>query len=244
MVALANMLASGSRMLSINPQPSTLNPQPDSDTVAVPVRWRVQPTVPITVADLDTSVLDLRRPDNLKQTVELDTIGGGYRIGMKIGDSYLNTPILMSADEYLLWTERRQMQRFFHNKNAELVQTKGKDKFSFADMNFDLGPAEKIFGPGGVRIRTQGTAELKMGANIKKIDNPSLPIRNRNTTAFDFDEKINLNVTGSVGDKMKMTLNYNTDATFDFDTKNLKLRYEGKEDEIIKLVEAGNVTFP
>ena len=101
MVALANMLASGSRMLSINPQPSTLNPQPDSDTVAVPVRWRVQPTVPITVADLDTSVLDLRRPDNLKQTVELDTIGGGYRIGMKIGDSYLNTPILMSADEYL-----------------------------------------------------------------------------------------------------------------------------------------------
>ncbi len=244
MVALANMLASGSRMLSINPQPSTLNPQPDSDTVAVPVRWRVQPTVPITVADLDTSVLDLRRPDNLKQTVELDTIGGGYRIGMKIGDSYLNTPILMSADEYLLWTERRQMQRFFHNKNAELVQTKGKDKFSFADMNFDLGPAEKIFGPGGVRIRTQGTAELKMGANIKKIDNPSLPIRNRNTTAFDFDEKINLNVTGSVGDKMKMTLNYNTDATFDFDTKNLKLRYEGKEDEIIKLVEAGNITFP
>ncbi len=209
-----------------------------------PTRWRIQPTIPMVVEDLDTSVLDLRRPDNIVQTVEMDTTGNGYRIGMKLGDSYLNTPILMTPDEYMLWTERQQMQRFFHNKNAEAAKAKGKDKFSFADMNFDLGPAEKIFGPGGVRIRTQGTAELKMGATIKSIDNPSLPIRNRNTTAFDFDEKINLNVTGSVGDKMKMTLNYNTDATFDFDTKNLKLRYEGKEDEIIKLVEAGNVTFP
>ena len=111
-------------------------------------------------------------------------------------------------------------------------------------MHFDLGPAEKIFGPGGVRIKTQGTAELKLGANFKSIDNPSLPERNRNTKAIDFDEKINLNVTGKVGDKVNMNLNYNTDATFDFDTKNIKLRYEGKEDEIIKLVEAGNVTFP
>ena len=41
-----------------------------------------------------------------------------------------------------------------------------------------------------------------------------------------------------------MNLNYNTDATFDFDAQNFKLRYEGKEDEIIKLVEGGNVSFP
>ena len=215
----------------------------DSDTV-VHTRWRIQPTIPLVVEDLDTSVLDLRRPDNITQTVELDTTGNGYRIGMKIGDSYLNSPILMTPEEYMLWTERRTMQQYFRQKNSEAVRTKGKEKFSFADMKFDLGPAEKIFGPGGVRIRTQGTAELKLGATLKSIDNPSLPIRNRRTTAFDFDEKINLNVTGSVGDKMKMTLNYNTDATFDFDTKNLKLRYEGKEDEIIKLVEAGNITFP
>ncbi len=240
-LAVANMLASEDRMRFLDTQYPTA--KADSDSV-VHTRWRVQPTVPLLVEDLDTGVFDLRRPDNLVQTVEYDTLEGGYRIGMKMGDSYLNTPLLMTQEEYLKWVEQRSMQRFFYSKNAEAVQTQGHEKFSFADMNFDLGPAEKIFGPGGVRIRTQGTAELKMGVNLKSIDNPSLPIRNRRTTAFDFDEKINLNVTGSVGDKMKMTLNYNTDATFDFDTKNLKLRYEGKEDEIIKLVEAGNITFP
>ena len=93
------------------------------------------------------------------------------------------------------------------------------------DMHFSLGPAEKIFGPGGVRIKTQGSAELKIGATLKNTDNPSLPIRNRRTTSLDFDEKINLSVNGKVGDKVNMNLGYNTDATFDFDTQNLKLKY-------------------
>ena len=207
-------------------------------------RWRIQKTAPIEVADLDSSAIDLKRPDNLRQTVEYDDSANVYYVGTKIGDSYLNAPLLMTPQEYQKWTEKRSLREFFRNKDKENVQTKGEDKFSFADMHFDLGPAEKIFGPGGVRIKTQGTAELKLGANIKSIDNPSLPIRNRKTTAFDFDEKINLSVNGKVGDKVNMNLNYNTDATFDFDTQNLKLKYDGKEDEIIKLVEGGNVSFP
>ncbi|MBQ3700770.1 MAG: cell surface protein SprA [Prevotella sp.] len=207
-------------------------------------RWKIQKTSPIEVADLDSSALDLHFPENIKQQVEYDDSLNVYKIGSKMGDSYLNTPVLMSPEEYRQWSERREREQFFRKKDAENVAQKGKDKFDFTDMHFDLGPAEKIFGPGGVRIKTQGTAELKLGATLKNIDNPSLPERNRKTTAVDFDEKINLNVTGKVGDKVNMSLNYNTDATFDFDTKNLKLRYEGKEDEIIKLVEAGNITFP
>ena len=207
-------------------------------------RWRIQKTAPVLVEDLDSSVLDLRMPENIRQTVEYDDSANVYYVGSKIGDSYLNAPVLMTPEEYRQWVEKRALHDFFYRKNAENIENKGEDKFSFSDMHFDLGPAEKIFGPGGVRIKTQGTAELKLGVTMKDIDNPSLPIRNRKTTAFDFDEKINLNVNGKVGDKVNMNLNYNTDATFDFDTQNLKLKYEGKEDEIIKLVEGGNVSFP
>ena len=207
-------------------------------------RWRIQCTAPMLVHDLDSSALDLKWPDNIRQTVEYDDSANVYYIGSKLGDSYLTAPILMTPAEYQKWVEQRALRQFFRKKNTENVANGGKDKFLFSDMHFDLGPAEKIFGPGGVRIKTQGTAELKFGATMKNIDNPSLPIRNRKTTSFDFDEKINLSVNGMVGDKVNMNLNYNTDATFDFDTQNLKLKYEGKEDEIIKLVEAGNVTFP
>ena len=207
-------------------------------------RWKIQRTTPVTHDDLDTYPADLSFPENIKQEVVYNDTLNRYYIGSKMGDSYLSTPIVMTPEEYRKWSERKEFDRFFRQKNDTLIKEGGKDKFSFTDMHFDLGPAEKIFGPGGVRIRTQGTAELRFGATLKNIDNPSLPIRNRKTTTMDFDEKINLSVNGRVGDKVNMNLNYNTDATFDFDSQNLKLKYEGKEDEIIKLVEGGNVSFP
>lgn len=207
-------------------------------------RWKVQRTQPITYGDLDRRMADLSWPENMKQEVEYNDTLNSYFIGSKLGGGYLSTPIMMSPEEYIKWSEKREFDRFFRSKNDEIVKEKGKEKFSFTDMHFDLGPAEKIFGPGGVRIKTQGTAELRIGATLKNIDNPSLPIRNRKTTAINFDEKINLSVNGKVGDKVNMNLNYNTDATFDFDSQNIKLKYEGKEDEIIKLVEGGNISFP
>src|SRR3712207_6357249 len=221
----------------------TIKPSSDSLPTTKP-RWRVQRTTPVTYDDLDSSALDLRQPANLHYEVSYNDSLKRYVIGTKIGGTYLAAPVMMTPDEYMRWLDARRRHAFFRAKNDDIYQKKGKEKFDFSDMRFNLGPAEKIFGPGGVRIRTQGTAELKLGGNIKKIDNPSLSIRNRKTTSLEFDEKINLSVNGKVGDKVNMNLNYNTDATFDFDTQNLKLRYDGKDDDIIKLVEAGNVAFP
>ena len=227
---------------------STAQPvQLDEDTIPdslLHTRWQIQRTQPYSLSDLYQSPLDLKRPDNLQyQVVYNDTIDR-YIIGNRMGSTWLSAPIMLTPKEYLAWTEQQQRNSYFRKQNDEIFQAKGKEKFDFSDMHFDLGPAEKIFGPGGIRVKTQGSAELKFGVNKKNIDNPSLPIRNRKTTMMDFDEKINLNVNGKVGDKVNMNLNYNTDATFDFDAQNMKLKYDGKEDEIIKLVEAGNVSFP
>lgn len=207
-------------------------------------RWKIQKTVPVTYDDLKQGPADLKRPDNIKQEVEYNDTLDRYVIGTRMGKTWVAAPIMMSLTEYQKWSEKNLFANYFRSKNSEIFEKKGKEKFDFTDMHFDLGPAEKIFGPGGIRVKTQGTAELKLGATLKSIDNPSLPIRNRKTTTIDFDEKININVTGKVGDKMNMNINYNTDATFDYDAQNMKLKYDGKEDEIIKLVEAGNVSFP
>lgn len=227
---------------------STAQPvQLDEDTIPdslLHTRWQIQRTQPYSLSDLYQSPLDLKRPDNLQyQVVYNDTIDR-YIIGNRMGSTWLSAPLMLTPKEYLAWTEQQQRNSYFRKQNDEIFQAKGKEKFDFSDMHFDLGPAEKIFGPGGIRVKTQGSAELKFGINKKSIDNPSLPIRNRKTTMMDFNEKINLNVNGKVGDKVNMNLNYNTDATFDFDAQNMKLKYDGKEDEIIKLVEAGNVSFP
>ena len=207
-------------------------------------RWPVQRTQPITLRDLYQSPLDLQRPDNMKYQVEYNDTLDRYVIGNRLGNTWITAPIMLTPKEYLVWSEMQERNAYYRKQNDEIFKAKGKEKFDFTDMHFDLGPAEKIFGPGGIRVKTQGTAELKFGVKKKNVDNPSLPIRNRKTTMMDFDEKINLNVNGRVGDKVNMNLNYNTDATFDYDAQNMKLKYDGKEDEIIKLVEAGNVSFP
>lgn len=227
---------------------STAQPvQLDEDTIPdslLHTRWQIQRTQPYSLSDLYQSPLDLKRPDNLQYQVVYNDTLDRYIIGNRMGSTWLSAPLMLTPKEYLAWTEQQQRNSYFRKQNDEIFQAKGKEKFDFSDMHFDLGPAEKIFGPGGIRVKTQGSAELKFGINKKNIDNPSLPIRNRKTTMMDFDEKINLNVNGKVGDKVNMNLNYNTDATFDFDAQNMKLKYDGKEDEIIKLVEAGNVSFP
>ncbi len=213
------------------------------DTTTATTRFGVKRTSTQGVDDrVYTS--DLRNPENLKDDVEYDEATGTYRYGTKLGDAWLAPPFFMSSDEYLNWQSTRAHKKYFRDKNKEEYRANGKNKFDFTDLQFSLGPLEKIFGPGGVRIKTTGSAELKIGANMRNVDNPSLSEENRKVFSFDFDEKINLNLNGKVGDKVNMDFNYNSDATFTFDTQSLKLRYEGKEDEIVKLVEAGNVSLP
>ncbi len=233
--ALADMQTAGSVRM---PQGEAADP----DTLRP--RFSVKRTVPNDEDDLRRRSLDLKDPENLKTDTVYDTETGNYVIGTKVGDSYLNAPLLMTPEEYQRWSLQKSLRSYYRQKNSEAFENEGKNKFDFTDMQFDLGPAEKIFGPGGVRVKTQGSAELKVGANLKKTDNPSLSENRRKTFGFDFEEKVNMSMNGSVGDKINMNLNYNTDATFDFDAQNMKLRYEGKEDEIIKLIEAGNVSLP
>ena len=232
-----------SSKISVSAQPFKVEDDTIPDSL-LNTRWKIQLTQPYSLSDLYQSPLDLQRPDNMKYEVVYNDTLNRFVIGNRMGNTWLSAPIMLTLEEYNSWTEMNERSAFFRKKNDEIYQAKGKEKFDFSDMHFDLGPAEKIFGPGGIRVRTQGSAELKLGMNKKSIDNPSLPIRNRKTTMMNFDEKINLNVNGKVGDKVNMNLNYNTDATLDYDAQNMKLKYDGKEDEIIKLVEAGNVSFP
>ena len=222
----------------------TTNREVTQDTIAA--RYPVAETTPTNLDDIQQRTLNLRRPTNIVTDTVYNEEESTYQLNTRLGKgSLLTAPILLTPEEYAKWQEKNMMNRFFKKKNNELWESsKSKNKFDFTDMHFDLGPAEKIFGPGGVRVKTQGNAELKIGYSIQTIDNPALPSRSRMTNSFDFDEKINLNVRGSVGDKMNMDFNYNTEATFSYDAKKINLKYDGKEDEIVKLLEAGNVSFP
>ena len=217
---------------------------PDDTVPKVRTRFPVAKTVPEEYQDLTKqSPADLKTPDNVKSVVEYDIRTGTYVVRTKLGDADLTTPISLTPEEYQDYSFQKSVQSYYRQKNEEEFQKAANKQFNLADMQFNIGAAERIFGPGGVRVKTQGSAEVELGLKQNKTKNPSLPERARNRTFFNFDENVQLNVQASVGSKVNFDMNYNTETSFDFDSKKLKLAYTGEEDEIIKSLEAGNVSM-
>ena len=228
------------------PPPDTRPSAMQQATPQLDLHFNVKPTIPQNyddIQDLGEYAADLKTPSNITSEVEFDPETGCYVIHTRLGDHDIVTPYIMSSDEFSNMDFRRSMMEYYRQKNAESAQNQEKDPFNFLDMQFGMGPLEKVFGPGGVQLKTTGSVVINMGVKSNSTDNPALSVSQRRKTYFDFDQKIQANITATVGDKMRFNMSYNTGATFDFDSKNLKLAYEGKEDEIIKNIEAGNVSM-
>lgn len=204
---------------------------------------------PITTPNIPHPVPDSRKPYNLRQPSNIttetyyDPERKMFLIRTRLGNREITTPFMLSPEEYSIYAQRNEMGEYFNKRNSEAFKKGDKKPFNVLDMNFALGPLDNIFGPGGVKLSTQGSMQISSGIKSNRTDNPALSLRNRRKTYFDFDQKIQATINASVGDKLKFNMSYNTDATFDFDSKNLRLNYEGKEDEIIKSIEAGNISM-
>ena len=93
-----------------------------------------------------------------------------------------------------------------------------------------------------VDIQPQGSIDILMGYQGQKTLNPTLPESARSSGGFDFNMNTNFNVNANIGNKLKLPLSYNTLANFDY-LNQLKLEYKGKDDEIIKSINAGNMSW-
>lgn len=209
------------------------------DTTKLPYPFKDEPrTSPI---GAQTSPLYGHPPSNIHENVEYDPETNTYKVSKKIGNLDYSFPETMSVDEY----RKHDFDNSLRNYWANRWKGDSYDQAGFLDRKFAIGgdAFETIFGANTVEIHPQGSAELIFGLKISKVENPTLPERLRQTTTFDFQEKIQMNVTGKIGDRLNLGINYDTEATFDFENK-MKLAYEGKEDDIIQKIEAGDVTLP
>ncbi len=105
----------------------------------------------------------------------------------------------------------------------------------------DLG--KKAKNPLGlIDIKPTGNIDILMGYQGQFTNNPTLPERARRTGGLDFDMNANVGVDANIGDKLKLPINYNTQANFDFSNQ-IKLDYKGTPDQLLKSIEAGNIGF-
>ncbi|NJO91281.1 MAG: cell surface protein SprA [Chloroflexia bacterium] len=193
------------------------------------------------------SPLYLKNPSNVQTQIEYDPVTGEYVIKEKVGDIDVRPSSTMSSDEFKSFTKRNAISDYWVEQRKANNQGSANDnflqKYLNPKLNVNIKGFDKIFGSNVIDIKPQGSAELIFGVNISKIENPTLPINLQRSTTFDFDMKIQMGVTGKIGEKMQVGINYNTEAQFDFENQTT-ITYTGDEDEIIQSIEAGNVSLP
>ncbi len=188
--------------------------------------------------------LFLKPPPNVKTEIVYDPVTNRYIFKQKTGSLYYGTPYSMDTPDFLKYNMTQQ-KKLNWEANSKKSRTGGIDGSTGFMPQFSLGGEtfDRIFGTNVISIVPQGSAELIFGLNTTRTENPNLSESARKNTTFDFDTRLQVNVAGTVGDKMRLGINYNTEASFDFENE-AKLVYEGKEDEIIQKIEAGNITMP
>ena len=198
--------------------------------------------------DLDTLDLPYNdglwfdEPNNLQDSLSYDSDANEVVIDQFFGNFFLKNNSYFSHSQYQDYILNKELKNYWRQKissNSIDLQSGG----AVPKVNLGKEVINKIFGSDLVSIRPQGAVELTFSGVINKIDNPALPEAQRQTTSFNFDERIQINVIGRIGEKLQLQANYDTEATFEFENE-MKLEYAGDEDDIIKNIELGNVNLP
>ena len=101
---------------------------------------------------------------SIETTVEYQPLQNTYLLRNKIGELDIESPYLMNAEEYKKYQERQFIRKYWQQKISE-VEHDNEKKFDITDMKFNIGPADKVFGPGGVQLKMQGSAALLYSPN-------------------------------------------------------------------------------
>ncbi|MEL6535516.1 MAG: cell surface protein SprA, partial [Bacteroidota bacterium] len=188
------------------------------------------------------SPLLLQNPTGLELKGEIDT-SMNYSIYETIGKINYRPTALMSFEEFDRLQTRRMVEDYFQEKSAGLD---GESAVSGRNLipKLYVGQAfDRIFGGTEVALKPSGFVNLDFGYRFQRTDNPALNIRAQRQGGFEFDLGINMNVVGSVGQKLKITTNFDNQRTFDFQNQ-FRVEYTGFEEDIIKKIEIGNVGLP
>jgi len=195
------------------------------------------------VDDTNNNPFDLKDPPAIEKIVTYDPESGYYIIQEKVGDMDYRPPTYLTLSEYLEWSSKEQENDFFKERKDDGLLGADKDPIDRYAGEIKSALIDRLFGGTTVDIRPNGSIDLTFGVDYQEVDNPLLTEIQRRNGGFDFDMAIKMDVIGKIGDKMQLSTNYNTLATFDFDDQ-IKLEYNGFEDDIVRKIEAGNVSMP
>ena len=180
-----------------------------------------------------------------QRQVTLDTAAYVYRVRETVGQQDVRAPAELSLSAFLAARRQQALGDQFRSLATQRSdrQTRGRGGLGFA---VDIPGGEQsafrtLFGKNEVALTVNGTSNVDLGIRYDQSDLQEARTAGNSTPfAPDFGQELNLNVAGTIGDKLAINVNYDTQSQFDFENQ-VSLVYTGYEDDIIQRIEAGNV---
>ncbi|WP_257666095.1 T9SS outer membrane translocon Sov/SprA [Parapedobacter tibetensis] len=185
---------------------------------------------------------DLSMPSNINREIIFDPLTRQYIIREKLGSRLYRPPQYLTIDEFQEYENSLLKSNYWRELSDRQLTNARQDRL-IPTIYVQSEAFEKIFGGNTIDIIPRGSADISIMAQRNTNANPMFNERQRRQWGFDFDQRIQMNLTGQIGDRLKLTTNYNTEAQFDFENQ-IRLDYTGKDDDIIRRIELGNVSMP
>lgn len=193
------------------------------------------------------SMLDF--PSNYQTKIELDSSGRFYTVYENIGkkDSaaiQYRTPSTIPFDKYLKIRAEELDKQYWKNISQSQDGGSPVNNSNRLIPPIALGSfADRLFGGSNLDLQPNGSVMLDFGGRWQRIDNPQIPIRQQRNGGLFFDQQIQMNLVGKIGEKLNMNINWDTKSTFQYEN-NFKIGYSSMEEDIVQEVQVGNVSMP
>ena len=183
-------------------------------------------------------------PSAITTSVEYNPSTQSYVRVTKVGDVVIGREH-MSFQDYQDWQMEQVMQQYWNEKSdgTPLDNNDGGLLSKIPGFNQISQKLDFLNGKPAFDVDPHGSIDLTFQIVNNYRNDPQRDASERSVTTFDFDENIQVNLNAKIGDIIDFSINQNTKATFDFENTK-KIKYDGKEDDILQLFEAGDVSFP
>jgi cell surface protein SprA len=192
------------------------------------------------------------KSDEYFEESTLDSTAGFVTTELFLDSIQLAYPYEMELDDYLAIRKRQLQNQMW---DSLLARYDLKEALSGGDLARLISqatgmtipvppnPVIGLFGKPQININVSGEVNLKVGWRWDSQNLGTVSAFGQTQSTPIFDQDIRVNVSAGIGDKLKLKTDWNTRRQFEHDNK-FKIGYEGEDDEIIKLIEVGNVSLP
>ena len=140
------------------------------------------------------------------------------------------------------WYLKKYNERKSYLKLIEIMQKDSKDGSSKRK-----GQMMEVV---GVDLGNLGRASLSLNGNVTITGNMIFQdqelvrssLSQTQNTHLEFDQKQHLNIQGKIGDRITVSMDQDSERQFDWEN-NIRIAYDGLEDDIVQKIEAGNISL-